>query len=251
MNFRSMSCGGIKASFCTAVLALLMVSTGFAGEHDCGPLKNFNDFGPFDYQAPENRVSTGADPMGRIKRVENVHFQDEMKLINLKQFSIDRLSGEFTYTLRIFPNHPEALHALSKLERVAGGKLPQTALTVFTPKISADCFFDRAIRFRPEDKAVHLVYGMHLHQRRNFKEALVAYEKAEALGEESTYLSYNLGLLHTDLKNWEKAAAYARKAYGKGATFPGLRERIEKAGYTVPLVGHSEAELSVDSPSAN
>lgn len=227
-----------------AGLSLVLVSYAAAGEIDCGVLKNFNDLGPFDYQDPQNRVPDGANPMGMVKRVENVHFQDAMKAVNLKLFSVERLTSEFTYTLRMFPNHPEALYAMSRLESLAGGKLPQKAINVFTPKISADCFFDRAIRFRPEDSAVQLVYGLHLHKRQRYKEALVAYEKAEALGEDSTSLYYNLGLLHTELKNWDKAVGYAQKAYGKGAYFPALRDRIEKAGYSLTVSGKAKGTPS-------
>lgn len=232
-------------------LSLVLVPSATAGDQDCGVLKNFNDFGPFDYADPANRVPTGADPMGLVKRVENVHFQPDMKAVNVKLFGVERLTGEFTYTLRMFPNHPEALHAMSRLEALAGGKLPQKAVTIYTPKISADCFFDRAIRFRPEDKAVSLVYGMHLHQRKKYKEALVAYEKAEALGEDSVNLHYNLGLLHTDMKNWEKAVGYAQKAYSRGILFPALRERIEKAGYTLAVPGKAEGATSAVPTLAN
>ena len=228
-----------RIAFVALVWPLAALQT-YAGEMDCGPLKNWNDFGPFDYADPAHRVPTGADPMGLVKRVENVHFQPDMKAVNLKRFGIERLTGEFVYTLRMFPNHPEALYAMSRLESLAGGKLPQKAITPFTPKISADCFFDRAIRFRPEDKDVQLVYGMHLHKQKRYENALAAYEKAEYLGEDSTNLYYNLGLLHADMKNWTKAISYAEKAYSGGAYFPALRERIEKAGYTLSLPGKAQ-----------
>lgn len=39
-----------------------------------------------DYTDPASRVPTGADPMGLVLRVENVHFQPEMKAVNVKRF---------------------------------------------------------------------------------------------------------------------------------------------------------------------
>ena len=193
MKLQFQSCCGIKTKSCIAMIVLLVASTSFAGEHDCGPLRNFNDYGPFDYQDPENRAPTGADPMGRVKRVENVHFQNEMKLINLKKYSIARLAGEYTYTLRVFPNHSEALHAMSRLEKIAGGSLPQQAITPFTPKISAYCFFDRAIRFRPEDPHVRYMHAIHLHDRKQYAEAREAYALAEKLGMDNPNFFYNYG----------------------------------------------------------
>ena len=51
------------------------ISTGSWGaEYDCGELKNFGDIRPWDYADPSSSVPTGADPMGRILRVENVSF---------------------------------------------------------------------------------------------------------------------------------------------------------------------------------
>jgi hypothetical protein len=217
------------------ILALILAAStaAKADEFECGPLKNFNDFGPFDYREPENRVATGADPMGRIKRVENVHFQDDMKALNLKRYSIEQLAGEFTYTLRVFPNHPDALHAMSRLEKVAGGKLPQTPANVLTPRISADCFFDRAIRFRPDDAQVRFLYATHLHDRGRLKEARTSYAEAERLGLDTANFNYNYGLLLSDLKEWSAARDYARKAYASGFPLEGQRRRLANAGFAL------------------
>lgn len=225
--------------FLASMLIVLVINlsgwprAAYAGVEDCGELKNFGEIGPWDYADPSSSVPTGADPMGRIKRVENVHFHPEMKNLNTKMYSIDKLTAEIHYTLRVFPNHPDALNSMSRLEKQAGGKLPQSSATIFTPRLSAHCFFDRAIRFRPEDKKVHLVYAMHLHRNGKLKEALGQYELAEKLGEDSSSFNYSFGLLYADLKNWEKAFEYAQKAYSSGLDLPGLRQKLERAGYKV------------------
>jgi tetratricopeptide (TPR) repeat protein len=216
----------------TQVLFVVLLAFGSAAkadEFDCGPLRN--DYGPFDYWDPENNVATGADPMGRLKRVENVHFSSEMKTVNLKRFSVERLTGEFAYTLRAFPNHPEALYAVSRLDKLAGGKLPQVGMTSSMPKISVDCFFDRALRFRPDDPQVRFLLGIHLHERGRLQEAQASYEEAERLGLDTANFNYNYGLLLADMKQWEAARDRARRAYAAGFSLEGLRRRLTAAGY--------------------
>jgi tetratricopeptide (TPR) repeat protein len=219
--------------FMAGIGAISTDSWGF--EYDCGELKNYADVGPWDYSDPSSSVPTGADPMGRIKRVENVHFYPDVKNLNTKVLSIEQLTAEIHYTLRVFPNHPLALYAFSRLERLAGGKLPNSSATMFTPRVTAECFFDRALRFRPDDKDVRIVYGIHLHLRNKFKEALEQYQIAESEGADSSFFYYNLGLLYADMKNWEKAVEYGQKAYNFGLDLPGLRQKLEKAGYKIQM----------------
>lgn len=218
------------------MLGIGAISTGSWGvDYDCGELKNFADIGPWDYADPSSSVTTGADPMGRIKRVENVHFYPDIKNLNTTALSIEQLTAEIHYTLRAFPNHPIALHAISRLERLAGGKLPNSSATIFTPRVTAECFFVRALRFRPDDKDVRIVYGIHLHLRNKFKEALSQYQMAESKGADTPAFYYNLGLLYADMKNWEMAVEYGQKAYNSGLELPGLRRKLEKAGYKIQV----------------
>lgn len=234
---------GLKRRFVKSALAGFVTFSvelspyALAGEYDCGVLQNHGGIGPWDYYDPSSSAKTGEDPMGRIKRVENVHFKAGMRNLNTKEYDIDRLTSEITYTLSMFPNHPEALLAITRLEKMAGGKLPQRSVDVYKPKISAYCFFDRALRFRPEQPEVRFSYAIYLHQQGKYPEALEHYKFAEKAFEENPFFQYNLGLLYSDMKNWPKATEYAERAYKWGAIFPGLRQRIEKAGYKLNLSG--------------
>ncbi|MBN9694942.1 MAG: tetratricopeptide repeat protein [Zoogloea sp.] len=217
-------------------LALAVLSTAaYASEYDCGPLEN--SLGPFDYNDPAMRAPTGENPMGQIKRVENVHFQPDMQFLNIRRFTPERLRGEFGYTLGAFPNHPLALNAISRLEMLYSKQLPPAP-----KRVTANCFFDRAIRFRPEDRKVRFVYGVHLHQTGKLNDALKEYQLAESLGEDSANFYYNYGLLLADLKNWELAQKYARKAYANGIALPGLANKLQRNGYRVDT--RSEAKAS-------
>lgn len=185
-----------------------------AAEFDCGSLDNFG-LGPFDYN--EHPASA--------RGAEKVHFKPDMQALNLRLYNPGRLRSEFMYTLRVYPNHPAALNAFSRLEYLYGKQLPKAERSD-----TAECFFDRAFRFRPQDPAVHFVYAMHLHQWNRLKDAAKEYAQAESLGETSSSFYYNYGLLHADLKNWSEAKRYAELAYSNGAQLTGLAQKIEKAG---------------------
>lgn len=182
---------------------------------------------------PLQFCTDGCRPDGSEIKGRNVHFSPDIRDLNTKKLSIERLTAEIHYTLAVFPNHPLALYAVSRLERLAGGKLPNKTATIYMPRVTAECFFDRALRFRPDDKDVRIVYGIHLHLRKKFKEALEQYTIAESKGADSSFFNYNLGLLYADMKNWEKAVEYGQKAYKSGADLPGLRQKLEKAGYKI------------------
>ncbi len=214
-------------------LAVMILGDAYADESVCGVLANWNDFGPYDYRDPANHVPTSADPMGRLKRVENVHFRESMKSVDLKRYSVERLASEFVYTLRVFPNHPEALYAIARLEKLASGALPQGAVSPFTPRISADCFFDRALRFTPDDPSVHFIYAIHLHGQKKLTEARNAYQNAADLGLSGPNFHYNFGLLLTETKEWALARKHAVIAYESGFPLEGLRRRLRAAGYPV------------------
>jgi len=59
------------------------------------------------------------------------------------------------------------------------------------------------------------------------------YNFKESKGADSSFFYYNLGLLYADMKNWEKAVEYGQKAYKSGLDLPGLRQKLEKAGYKI------------------
>src|SRR5574343_188124 len=87
----------------------------------------------------------------------------------------------------VLPNHPEALLAITRLEKMVGGKLPQRAADVYKPKISSYCFFDRALRFQPEQPEVRFSYAIYLHQKGKYAEALDHYKFAETAYEENPF----------------------------------------------------------------
>ena len=99
---------------------------------------------------------------------------------------------------------------------------------------TVDCYFERALAFRPKDARLYLLYGTYLHRAQRASEAAAAYGHAEKLGLDSPELYYNRGLLEFERKNPDEAAAYAAKAYAGGYPLPGLRNKLQKVGIEIP-----------------
>ncbi len=179
-------------------------------ELKCGGLDNA--FGPFDY-----RVANAANK----KIVEGNHFTYEVEY--LIQQKTGPFGGDIDYTLRAFPNHPRALKSMmelgfkAKTEKPAGAKWPVW------------CYFDRAIRFRPDDVQAKMVYAIYLHRKGKPKEAIEQLQQVQSLVSDNANVHYNMGLIFLDLGDYENSLAHAHKAYALGFQLEGLRNRLKRA----------------------
>ena len=54
--------------------------------------------------------------------------------------------------------------------------------------------------------------------------------KADKLMPGDANVAYNLGLIYVDLKDYENAREYAKRAYDGGFPLPGLRQKLVQAG---------------------
>jgi tetratricopeptide (TPR) repeat protein len=126
--------------------------------------------------------------------------------------------------LNYIPNHYRALDAMARLGIKEKSAKPKGAT------YSIACYFDRAIRFVPDDGRVRLVQGIYLAKLGKLDEALVQYQEAEKTMPDSLNIAYNLGLLYFDMKKYDQSLEYAKKAYGGGITLPGLKNKLAGAG---------------------
>jgi len=182
-----------------------------ADEETCGPLKT--GIGPFDY-----RTASVSD----LQLVESFHFTPEVEMLRAGQSGT--VASDLDYTLRAFPNHHRALVAMMNLRFKARTERPRGT------RWAVPCYFDRAIRFRPDDGVVHTILGIYLLRLGKTQEAVDEFEKARELGDDSGNLHYNLGLAYFDLGEYDKAVAESKKAQELGFSLPGLREKLRKAG---------------------
>lgn len=173
-------------------------------------------FGPFDYTSPSDRTN--------LPIVENHHFDSTVESLE-RGLTSSRAMDDIAYTLRAFPNHHRALNAVARMDLEKGG-IPLDLLP-------AQCWFDRAIRFRPDDGTVWLVYANYQVRKGWEEEALQSYAEAKALLPDSPEVDYNLGLLYFKLGQYEKALLHARSAYAADYPLQGLRRKLSEKGYEI------------------
>ena len=197
---------GVLMLASTSVLALT------ENELQCGTLQNA--YGPFDYRS--------ASP-DKKQLVEGAHFTREVEQLIRGKTSTTPV-GDLDYTLRAFPNHPRALYSLMKWGERKKTENPSGAHWPIW------CYFDRAIRFQPEDAQVRILYGLYLQKKGRFSQSLEQLQEAERFAGDSANVLYNIGLVYLDLNNADKALEYAHRAYKLGFPLKGLRNRLERAG---------------------
>jgi len=210
-------------------LALLCLTTQVeAREILCGSIAitpNRDGGGPWDYTDPVNQQPNAAATQGYLKLVEGAHFTPEVEKLIRGKTGVKPL-GDIAYTLYRFPNHHRALWAMSRLQRKSGGKLP-TKPGASPQSRYVECYFRKAIMFKPDDPVVYMLYGMHLHLSGDLTEAEKQYKIAETYDPSNSELLYNMGLLFFDMEDYKRAQAYAKRAYDLGYPLPGLARKLK------------------------
>jgi tetratricopeptide (TPR) repeat protein len=150
-----------------------------------------NAYGPYDYR-------TDRDKLGVVER--------------------------FDYTLRAFPNHHRALMSMAKL-----GALLKTTQA---PKAnySVDCYFDRAIRFAPDDRVARLIFAQHLFRTGREDMALQQVDAALQYAEGDAFGHFNIGLVLFEFKRYDRALVQAHRAMALGLPRTELKEQLQSVG---------------------
>lgn len=194
----------------TAGLLVSMIGNVQA-DNFCGDLRNH--YGPLDYRM---RGQVG------LEVVERAHFTSDVEA-GIKG-STSYLGDDLDYTLRAIPNHARALATMAKLGiRDKTVKVPHARYAV-------ECYFDRAIRFTPDDGAVRAIYGSYLYALGRTDEAISMLVKGAELSPKDAAIQYNTGLAFLKKKDYENARKYAKTAYGMGFPLPGLKNKLVEAG---------------------
>lgn len=178
----------------------------------CGELTNA--FGPYDYRDSANAHE--------LWLVEQAHFTSNVE--RGESGNSGTLAGELNYTLRAFPNHIRALGTLARLSK--NGKIPK----IPGMRYPVECFFDRAIRFAPNDGMVRAAYGNYLYAQGATDRALPFLEQGARMSPDNPGVQYNLGVVYFRMKRYKEANQAAQNAYAAAFPLPGLRRMLTEAG---------------------
>lgn len=178
----------------------------------CGNLANA--FGPWDY-----RVDRG-EP---LRLVENAHFTPMVE--GLIRGHTTTLPGpDLAYTLRAFPNHHRALIATARLaDRL---NTPQPSGMDY----SIDCWYLRAITFKPDDLTARMLYASWLGKHKRRDEAIQQLKFVEIKSIDNPFTSYNVGLVYLEVEEFEAALRMARRAETLGMQRQELKDALKAAG---------------------
>ena len=176
-----------------------------------------NHFGPWDYRSARKQD---------IEIVERAHFTPGIESLTRPQNTmVHEMAQDVAYTLGVFPNHPRALLVMVRLaEKYKTDPPPGT-------KTSLDCWFDRAVRYRPDDTVVRSIYAQYLGKRKRKEEAIQHLNFAIQQAADNPISQYTIGTVFLELGEFERALAQAHKARAQGVQWPELETSLKAAGH--------------------
>ena len=202
-----------KFTYILFSLMVLPIVAHAALPYECGRLKN--GYGPFDFTNKEHQEN-------KLPIVQGKHFTPRVE--RLISGESGALVLDIDYTLRAFPNHHNALHAMARYQL----KNPRPLHAKY---FSVDCYFSRAIEFKKDDDVVRMLYGIYFYKLDKYKDALAKFKDALAIKPDSASVNYNIGLTYIKLNDYEKAKKHAVLAYKYGHKLSGLKKMLKNAGY--------------------
>lgn len=188
-------------------------------------------FGPFDYFDVNDPDDQFYDE-GRLWEADDRHFNQGVFFMRQEPLGLadyQRAAGEFDYMLRAYPNHPGALASLIELEVKRQRVNRNRAVPLRAGYPPPECYFLRAISYRPQQFHIRLIFGTYLHRAGHYDAALEQYSVAMDIRPDSAEVYYNAGLAHFELGQYEQARTLAQQAYSAGYPLPGLRNKLRRA----------------------
>ena len=202
--------------FALFTILLLAGQTAHSADLDsaCGPLGQ-----PFgDYLVDKDKVAMS----------EKHHFTPEVESL-IRGKSTVVIGHDIDFMLKAYPNHHRALVAIQRLAKREGVSRPRGAT------YSVGCYFQRAIRFRPDDVVVRMLFASYLLKDGRRTDGLAQLDIASGMADDNPFTHYNIGLIQFEAGNFEAALKHAHIAYRLGFQRPELRDMLIKADRWVDL----------------
>lgn len=226
LTMRINNCATGKAA---ALILMTIQSIAHCSEIECGPLKIPNKHGPYDY-----RTATKDE----LNLVEHAHFAPAVEALVKPMFR--DFGPDLGYTLWAFPNHHRALITLVKLtdrdKNIQPTGLPFTA----------ECYFERALRFKPNDNIVKMIYATFLIHQKRKDDAISELNSVERIIQDNPYTHYNLANLYFEANDFEKASKHIQLAIDLGWPKAELKDKLVAQGKWVEP--KAEVPLTVSVP---
>lgn len=177
----------------------------------CGPVAIPGHYGPFDYITER----------GRLAIVEQYHFTAKVEALIAGESGA--LGGDLSYTLNASPNHLRALvAAMNYASRTKSARPPGMDLSV-------ECYFDRAVRFRPDDAPVRALFALYLARLNRMPEAERQLEAAVHFAGDNGLSQHNIGLTYLELGLFDQALKQAHLALKLGFEGTLLSDKLKAA----------------------
>ncbi len=208
------------AMLCAALLLAAAPARAAEKESVCGPLRGI--YNPRDYRR------AAAEFPDLLYLVEIGHFTSNVE--RGIRGSTGPLGSDLNYTLTTIPNHARALQTLIMV--AARDKSVQ----IFGMVYPVECYFERAVRFVPDDGIAQSAYANYLQSVGRFDEARARFIEAARLMPDSPLANYNVGLAYFKHKDYALANLHAQRAYARNFPLPGLKHMLVEAGKWDPSV---------------
>jgi tetratricopeptide (TPR) repeat protein len=221
---RSSPPGARCAAWPASVALLLLAAAGFHAQaqqaavrgaeppgHPCGLIYT-GHYGPYDYRTQRSALAI----------VEEFHFDARVEA-GIRGLN-GHLAGDINYTLKASPNHHRALVTLVNVTtRAKANRLPGMEWPV-------ECYFDRAIRFRPDDSVVRSLYAQWLFQRKRPADAVTQLDAAIGMSAENAFSQFNIGLVFLQNGMLDRALEQAHRAQAMGFPRTELIDSLKSRG---------------------
>jgi tetratricopeptide (TPR) repeat protein len=176
-----------------------------------------------DGHVTDYRLKDTSNFQGAIDDVNRNHLEPAVRALSESDYSPEVI-GDLGFILNHWPNHYPALQALIKY-KVGGGNADRGRYR------SADCYFEIAHQFVPNDWNVLVLYGIYRYRSGDRARAEQYWKRAIEIEPDSAEAHYNLGLLYVEEARFDDALVHANRAYDLGYPLPGLRAKLTRAGY--------------------
>lgn len=217
------------------LLAIFATSPAFSQTvPGCGTLSSVGQYGPYDARTDLDKLQIVLVP----------HFPPVVEAL-LRGDSQRYPGADIDYTLRAIPNYHRALLAMMRLGEKEKTDKPRDV------RYTVECWFLRAVAFRPDDALVRMLYSTYLNSKSRVPEATSQLEIATVYAKDNAFTHYNIGLHYFDLKNYDRALFQAHKAMALGFQQVELRNQLQGVGkWSEPTVSPVAPASAATGPAA-